>query len=171
MLAAASAPLGSLTVLPWPTTVHVKVKRATSPSGRHGYRVRGTVLRAGRVGVAGARVEVWTVHAGGTITGTVTAKTGGSPIAGVAVDARTVGGDPRGQKSWQRQGFDAGDFADGGSRRLKEAMVVSGVDAIRARVEEHHQAGADHVCLQVLGADLMSSPGPEWGELAEALLA
>jgi len=64
VLAAASAPLGSLTVLPWPTTVHVKVTRATGPGGKHGYRVRGTVRRTGKVGVAGARVEVWTVHAG-----------------------------------------------------------------------------------------------------------
>ena len=64
VLAAASAPLGSLTVAPWPTTVHVKLTRATGPNGKHGYQMRGTVLRTGKVGVAGARVEVWTVHAG-----------------------------------------------------------------------------------------------------------
>jgi probable F420-dependent oxidoreductase len=58
----------------------------------------------------------------------------------------------------QRLGFTAEDVADGGSDRLIDALVVSGDDAeIRRRFEEQHQAGADHVAVQLIaerGADL-----------------
>jgi probable F420-dependent oxidoreductase len=58
----------------------------------------------------------------------------------------------------QRLGFTAEDVADGGSDRLVDALVVSGDDAeIRRRFEEQHQAGADHVAVQLIaerGADL-----------------
>jgi probable F420-dependent oxidoreductase len=50
-------------------------------------------------------------------------------------------------------GFDDSDFADGGSDRLVDAIVAWGdEDAIRARVKEHLDAGADHVCIQPLTA-------------------
>ena len=59
--------------------------------------------------------------------------------------------------NWRRLGFDETDFADGSSERLVDALVASGdAAAIRARVDEHLAAGANHVCLQVLGDD----PGP-----------
>jgi probable F420-dependent oxidoreductase len=46
-----------------------------------------------------------------------------------------------------------GDFADGGSDRLIDAAVAWGdEDAIRKRVDEHFQAGADHVCVQVVAS-------------------
>jgi probable F420-dependent oxidoreductase len=52
-------------------------------------------------------------------------------------------------------GFDDDDFADGGSDRLVDAIVAWGdVEAIAARVREHHEAGADHVAVQPLSADL-----------------
>jgi len=44
------------------------------------------------------------------------------------------------------------------------------VDAIRARVRAHHDAGADHVCVQVLTADPRALPMAEWRTLAPALL-
>jgi probable F420-dependent oxidoreductase len=51
----------------------------------------------------------------------------------------------------QRLGFTAEDVAGEGSDRLIDALVVSGDDAeIRRRFEEHHQAGADHVAVQLL---------------------
>ncbi|GAA2329515.1 LLM class F420-dependent oxidoreductase [Streptomyces caniferus] len=51
----------------------------------------------------------------------------------------------------RRLGFGDEDFADGGSDRLVDAIVAWGdVDAIRRRVQEHHDAGADHVALQPL---------------------
>jgi probable F420-dependent oxidoreductase len=50
-----------------------------------------------------------------------------------------------------RLGFTDDDLADGGSDRLFEQVVAWGdVDAVRARVKEHLDAGADHVCVQVV---------------------
>lgn len=49
-------------------------------------------------------------------------------------------------------GFDDNDLADGGSDALVDALVAWGdEDAIRERVLEHLQAGADHVCIQPIG--------------------
>jgi probable F420-dependent oxidoreductase len=54
--------------------------------------------------------------------------------------------------NWRRLGFTDTDFAGGGSDRLIDAVVVWGDEkAIRARIEEHWQAGADHVCVQAIG--------------------
>lgn len=51
-----------------------------------------------------------------------------------------------------RLGFDETDMDDGGSDRLVDAIVVWGTaDDIARRVAEHHDAGADHVCVQLLG--------------------
>jgi probable F420-dependent oxidoreductase len=58
----------------------------------------------------------------------------------------------------QRLGFTPQDLAGEGTGRLIDALVVSGDDAtIRQRLDEHHQAGADHVAIQLIagpGADL-----------------
>jgi probable F420-dependent oxidoreductase len=58
----------------------------------------------------------------------------------------------------QRLGFTEQDVAGEGSDRLIDALVISGDGAtIARRFEEHHQAGADHVAVQVVagpGADL-----------------
>jgi probable F420-dependent oxidoreductase len=71
----------------------------------------------------------------------------------------------------RRLGFSDADVADGGSDRLVDAIVAWGdVDAIRRRIQEHHDAGADHVCLQVLGDDPLALPLAGWRELAAALL-
>jgi probable F420-dependent oxidoreductase len=71
------------------------------------------------------------------------------------------------RNSWRRLGFGDDDFVRGGSERLCEAMVVHGdVDAIGERVQEHFTAGANHVCLQVLGADPRVPPLADWQALA-----
>ena len=71
----------------------------------------------------------------------------------------------------RRFGFSDDDFADGGSDRLVDAIVVWGDEsAIRARVDEHIAAGADHVCVQVLPGDFRAVPRAEWRRLAPALL-
>jgi probable F420-dependent oxidoreductase len=50
-----------------------------------------------------------------------------------------------------RLGFHEEDLEDGGSERLRDAVVVWGDESrIRERVEAHLDAGADHVCIQVL---------------------
>jgi probable F420-dependent oxidoreductase len=70
----------------------------------------------------------------------------------------------------ERLGFGDEDVADGGSDRLVDAIVVCGdVDAVRARVEQHFDAGASHVCVQVLQDDLRAVPEAAWRDLAAAL--
>jgi probable F420-dependent oxidoreductase len=55
--------------------------------------------------------------------------------------------------SWRREGFVDDDFAGGGSQRFLDAMVAWGDEgAIRARIQEHWDAGADHVCIQPINA-------------------
>lgn len=55
------------------------------------------------------------------------------------------------KNNWRRLGFDDEDFIPGGSDRLGTALVVSGsLDNIAERIRQHQQAGADHVCIQVL---------------------
>lgn len=61
-------------------------------------------------------------------------------------------------------GFTEEDFLDGGTDRLVDATVAWGdVDAVADRLKRHFDAGADHVCIQVLGADL---PRAQWRRLA-----
>jgi hypothetical protein len=44
------------------------------------------------------------------------------------------------------------------------------MDTIAARVKAHHDAGADHVCIQVVAENYSAVPTTEWRELAAALL-
>jgi probable F420-dependent oxidoreductase len=60
--------------------------------------------------------------------------------------------------NWRRLGFTDSDFAGGGSDRLIDAVIAWGDEkAIRARLDEHGQAGADHICVQAIG----STPLPD----------
>ncbi len=70
-----------------------------------------------------------------------------------------------------RLGFTPDDIDQGGgSDRLVDAIVVWGdEDAIAARVREHHEAGADHVCIQVLDRGRTSVPEVQWRRLAPAV--
>jgi probable F420-dependent oxidoreductase len=59
---------------------------------------------------------------------------------------------PNYTNNWLRLGFTTDDFADGGSDRLVDALVAWGdVETVFKRIDEHRQAGADHVCINVLG--------------------
>ncbi len=72
--------------------------------------------------------------------------------------------------NWRRMGFGAQDYVRGGSERLCDAMVVHGdADAIAQRVSDHFAAGADHVCLQVLGPDPKVPPHEDWRLVARGL--
>jgi len=56
--------------------------------------------------------------------------------------------------NWRRLGFTDADFADGGSDRFIDAMVLSGdAAAVRAKLRAHFTAGATHVCIQPVHAD------------------
>jgi len=69
-----------------------------------------------------------------------------------------------------RLGFTEEDRVDGGSDRLVDAIVAWGAEAqIADRVAQHHAAGADHVCVQVL-QDGFAMPEPQWRRLAPVLL-
>jgi probable F420-dependent oxidoreductase len=75
-------------------------------------------------------------------------------------------------RNLRRLGFGDEDLAGSGSDRLVDALVACGDEsAIVARVRAHHDAGANHVCIQVVGA----SEGDEalplevWRWLAPAL--
>ncbi|MEW2355660.1 TIGR03620 family F420-dependent LLM class oxidoreductase [Spirillospora sp. NPDC029432] len=71
----------------------------------------------------------------------------------------------------RRLGYGDADLAGGPGDRLVDEIVAYGdAEVIRRRVREHLDAGADHVCLQVLTADPAALPLPEWRELAAALL-
>jgi probable F420-dependent oxidoreductase len=72
----------------------------------------------------------------------------------------------------RRLGFSDDDWADpkAASDRLVDGIVAWGdIDAVARRVREHHDAGADHVCVQALRGD-RELPRTEWRELAAALL-
>jgi probable F420-dependent oxidoreductase len=79
---------------------------------------------------------------------------------------------PNYTRAWERAGFGPNEWAEGGSDRLVDAMVAwGGPEAIAGRVRAHLDAGADHVCLQVLGPDPDGVPMTGWRALAPALLA
>jgi probable F420-dependent oxidoreductase len=70
----------------------------------------------------------------------------------------------------RRLGWTDDDLADGGSDKLVDAIVAWGDEAaIQARVQAHLEAGADHVCVQVLGENAAALPMEEWRRLAEPL--
>ncbi len=69
-----------------------------------------------------------------------------------------------------RHGFEESDVTDGGSDRLVDAIVAWGdEDAIAARVAAHRDAGADHVCVQVIGPQQQGLPLADWRRIAVAL--
>lgn len=71
----------------------------------------------------------------------------------------------------QRYGLTEEDMADGGSDRLVDAVVAWGsLERIVEVVQAHRDAGADHVCLQVITRDAGELPWPAWEALAEALV-
>jgi probable F420-dependent oxidoreductase len=71
----------------------------------------------------------------------------------------------------RRLGWGDDDLAEGGSDALVDALVAWGdLDAVAARVAAHREAGADHVCVQVLDPDMTAVPLAAWRELAPALL-
>ncbi len=83
---------------------------------------------------------------------------------------KTYLGLPNYTNNWKRQGFTDDDLAEGGSNRLVDALVVWGDETtIAARLQEHRDAGADHVCIQVLTEDPRAFPADQCRALAPAV--
>ncbi|OBK18836.1 LLM class F420-dependent oxidoreductase [Mycobacterium asiaticum] len=94
-----------------------------------------------------------------------------------ADEARRIGTDwlrsylalPNYANNLLRSGFTEEDLQQV-SQRVFDAIIAWGdEDAILRRVAEHHAAGADHVCVQVLTADPQEFPREQWRRLAAAL--
>jgi probable F420-dependent oxidoreductase len=61
--------------------------------------------------------------------------------------------------NWRRLGFTDADLAGGGSDRLIDENVAWGDEnKIRRRIQEHWDAGADHVCIQSISPDGSRKP-------------
>lgn len=74
---------------------------------------------------------------------------------------------PNYTNNWLRHGFTDEDLLEGGSDRLVDALVVWGDEhTIANRVREHRDAGADHVCLQVLTDEPTTYAMEGWRRLA-----
>ena len=74
-------------------------------------------------------------------------------------------------KNLRRMGWTDADLRGQGSDALIDAVVAWGdVDRIAVRVRQHLDAGADHVCVQVVGDDELDPCLPALRELAPALL-
>ena len=107
-----------------------------------------------------------------------------APMAAVTVEsdasrAREIGRQtlgfyldlPNYRNSLRRQGFDDEDFVDGGSDRIVDALRPWGdVEKVAASVREHLDAGADHVCVQVMNLPGDELPLDGWRALASALV-
>jgi probable F420-dependent oxidoreductase len=73
-------------------------------------------------------------------------------------------------KNWRRIGFTDHDVRKPGSDRLIDALVAYGTPGtVAARLNEHLEAGADHVAIQVLGGRYEDILLPVLTELAQAL--
>ena len=71
---------------------------------------------------------------------------------------------PNYQNNLKQFGFEDSDFEDKGSDRLVDEIVAWGDDdSLRARIAAHHQAGANHVCIQAFRPD--GGPGPDLATL------
>ena len=74
---------------------------------------------------------------------------------------------PNYTRNLRRLGYTDDDLHGHGSDRLVDALIVrGGATAVAERVRLHQQAGADHVCLQVLDPDFRGLPLWQWRELA-----
>jgi probable F420-dependent oxidoreductase len=68
-----------------------------------------------------------------------------------------------------RTGFSDDDVAQVSDRLFNAIIAWGDEEAILRRVREHHAAGADHVCVQVLLEDPRAFPREQWRRLAAAL--
>lgn len=66
---------------------------------------------------------------------------------------------PNYRNHWKRMGFTDSDFENGGSDRLIDDTVAWGDEAaLINRIEQHWEAGADHVCIQTIDPNNPTGP-------------
>jgi probable F420-dependent oxidoreductase len=172
-IATMSAYLDGLDAAPTPLAAEDRVIAALGPrmlelarartAGTHPYLVTPELTAAARAGVGPDRLVA-------SEQGVVleTDPTRAREIA--RSHLKTYLGLPNYTNNWKRQGFTDDDIEGGGSDRLVDALVVWGDEAtVAARVEEQRDAGADHVCIQVLTEDPRAFPAEQWRALAPAL--
>ena len=71
---------------------------------------------------------------------------------------------PNYRNSWLRLGFTEDDFSDGGGERFLDAIVSWGsADSIRAHIQAHFDAGADHVCIEPVNPQ--DTVEPDWNAM------
>lgn len=68
----------------------------------------------------------------------------------------------------KRFGFSDDEIIDQNDRLVDAIVGWGSTDAVVARIKEHFDAGADHVCIQVLTDATGTLPMREWRELADA---
>ncbi|MCU1502771.1 MAG: hypothetical protein JWM12_2125 [Ilumatobacteraceae bacterium] len=168
-----SASLDGLDAAPTPMATEDRVIAALGPkmlelartrtAGTHPYLVTPELTQAARVGVG---PDGLVASEQGVVLEADPAKA--REIA--RLHLATYLGLPNYSNNWKRQGFTDDDLANGGSDRLVDALVVWGDEAtIAARVQAHRDAGADHVCIQVLTEDPRAFPAAQWRTLAPTL--
>lgn len=80
---------------------------------------------------------------------------------------------PNYRNNWKRLGFTEEEIENLDDRLLAGLFSMGGVEETGARVKAHLDAGADHVCMQVIGGATggdFAVQLPRWRRLAEALL-
>ena len=75
-------------------------------------------------------------------------------------------------RNLHRLGYSPEDTAGSGSPLLVDDIIAAGpVDRVASRIRAHLEAGADHVCINVVGPQAGEPLLAAWRQLARALLA
>ena len=77
---------------------------------------------------------------------------------------------PNYANNWRRYGFTDEDITAVSDKLVDGLFAWGGAGEIAARVKAHHDAGADHVCIQAVSATGLEGARHAWRELAGALL-
>jgi probable F420-dependent oxidoreductase len=77
---------------------------------------------------------------------------------------------PNYANNWKRLGFTDQDIADASDKLIDGLFAWGDAKTIAGRVKAHHDAGADHVCMQVVSATGLDGSLAAWRELAKVLL-
>lgn len=77
---------------------------------------------------------------------------------------------PNYANNWRRLGFTDDDIANASDRLIDGLFAHGSASDIAARVKAHHDAGADHVCIQAVSGTGLDGVVAAWRGLAGALL-